>query len=138
MAFGLDQQKIPRQFARTEDSRLVPDTTKIKSCHSLLKGQMSPTLVNLAGKGLDHPGRGCPHRTGSPPQSPGEPGRVAQLRLRHALQLWQEHHPGCRVLLTGGQRPGTPTSEARAMARWSLEWAAANWGPEAQTGWKPA
>jgi uncharacterized SAM-binding protein YcdF (DUF218 family) len=62
----------------------------------------------------------------------GEPGRVAQLRLRHALQLWRERHPGCRVLLTGAQRPGTATSEARAMARWSLEWTQENWGLEAR------
>lgn len=62
----------------------------------------------------------------------GEPGRVAQLRLRHALQLWREYHPGCRVLLTGGQRPGTATSEARAMARWSLDWTQENWGLEAR------
>ena len=62
----------------------------------------------------------------------GEPGRVAQLRLRHALTLWREHHPGCRVLLTGGQRPGTATSEARAMARWSLAWTQDNWGLEAR------
>ncbi len=60
----------------------------------------------------------------------GEPGRVAQLRLRHALTLWREHHPGCRVLLTGGQRPGTATSEALAMARWSLAWTQDNWGLE--------
>ena len=62
----------------------------------------------------------------------GEPGRVAQLRLRQALTLWREHHPGCRVLLTGGQRPGTTTSEARAMARWSLAWTQENWGLEAR------
>lgn len=30
MAFGLDQQKIPQRAARTENSRLVPETTKIK------------------------------------------------------------------------------------------------------------
>ena len=62
----------------------------------------------------------------------GEPGRVAQLRLRHALTLWWEQHPGCRVLLTGGQRPGTATSEARAMAGWSLAWIEENWGLEAR------
>ncbi|MCX5892990.1 MAG: YdcF family protein [Deltaproteobacteria bacterium] len=62
----------------------------------------------------------------------GEPGRVAQLRLRHALRLWRERHLGCRVLLTGGQRPGTATSEARAMAKWSLEWTQENWGLEAR------
>ena len=62
----------------------------------------------------------------------GEPGRVAQLRLRHALNLWREHHPGCRVLLTGGRRPGTAASEARAMAGWSLAWTQDNWGLEAR------
>lgn len=62
----------------------------------------------------------------------GEPGRVAQLRLRHALTLWRELHPDCRVLLTGGLRPGTATSEARAMARWSLAWTQDNWGLEAR------
>jgi uncharacterized SAM-binding protein YcdF (DUF218 family) len=59
----------------------------------------------------------------------GEPGRVAKLRLLHALQLWREQPPGCRLLLTGGRRPGTAISEARAMAGWSLNWVAANWGP---------
>jgi uncharacterized SAM-binding protein YcdF (DUF218 family) len=58
----------------------------------------------------------------------GQPGRVARLRLLHALQLWREHRPGCQILLTGGQRPGTAGSEARAMAGWSLNWVAENWG----------
>ncbi|MCL4503954.1 MAG: YdcF family protein [Deltaproteobacteria bacterium] len=62
----------------------------------------------------------------------GEPGRVAQLRLRHALQLWREHHPGCRILLTGARRPGTATSEAQAMAAWSLDWTQKNWGIDAR------
>ena len=62
----------------------------------------------------------------------GEPGRVAQLRLRQALTLWREQPPGCRVLLTGGQRPGTAASEARAMASWSLAWTQENWGIEAR------
>jgi uncharacterized SAM-binding protein YcdF (DUF218 family) len=61
----------------------------------------------------------------------GEPGRVAKLRLRHALQLWRERHYGCRILCTGGRRPGTVVSEARAMADWSLAWVEATWGPEA-------
>ncbi len=60
----------------------------------------------------------------------GEPGRVARLRLLHALQLWRDSPSGCRFLITGGQRPGTVTSEARAMARWVLAWTEANWGPE--------
>jgi len=62
----------------------------------------------------------------------GEPGRVAKLRLRHALQLWREQPPGCRVLITGGQFPGDPTSEARAMAGWSLNWVEEIWGGPAR------
>jgi hypothetical protein len=59
----------------------------------------------------------------------GEPGRVAKLRLRHALKLWRDHHPGCRMIISGGQKPGAATTEARAMADWSLAWVEANWGP---------
>ena len=62
----------------------------------------------------------------------GEPGRVAKLRLRHALQLWREQPPGCRVLITGGQHPGATTSEARAMADWSLNWVEEIWGSTAR------
>ena len=58
----------------------------------------------------------------------GQPGRVARLRLLHALQLWREHRPNCHILITGGRRPGTAGSEARAMAGWSLDWVADNWG----------
>jgi len=63
----------------------------------------------------------------------GYPGRVARLRLVHALKLWQERLPEGCLLLCGGVRPGTPISEARAMADWSLDWAAREWGPEAST-----
>jgi DUF218 domain len=59
----------------------------------------------------------------------GQPGRVARLRLLHALKLWRQLHPGCHLLITGGPRPGGSISEARSMAGWSLEWVAANWGP---------
>jgi len=58
----------------------------------------------------------------------GGPGRVARLRLLHALQLWREQRPGCQILITGGRRPGTPGSEARAMAAWSLNWVEHKWG----------
>ena len=58
----------------------------------------------------------------------GQPGRVARLRLLHALQLWREHRPGCQILITGGRRPGTAGSEAQAMARWSLNWVEDHWG----------
>jgi len=59
----------------------------------------------------------------------GQPGRVARLRLLHALKLWRQLHPGCHLLITGGPKPGSAISEARSMARWSLEWVAENWGP---------
>ncbi len=62
----------------------------------------------------------------------GEPGRVAQLRLRHALQIWREQHFRCPILITGARRPGTKISEARAMASWSLKWVEENWGPGAR------
>lgn len=62
----------------------------------------------------------------------GQPGRVARLRLLHALQLWREHRPGCHILITGYRRPGTPASEARAMAGWSLDWVEDNWGARAR------
>ncbi len=59
----------------------------------------------------------------------GQPGQVARLRLLHALKLWRQLHPGCHLLITGGPRPGSAISEARSMARWSLEWVSENWGP---------
>jgi hypothetical protein len=59
----------------------------------------------------------------------GQPGRVARVRLLHALKLWRQLHPGCHLLITGGPRPGSAISEARSMARWSLAWVAENWGP---------
>ncbi|MGA8571401.1 MAG: YdcF family protein [Desulfobaccales bacterium] len=58
----------------------------------------------------------------------GQPGRVARLRLLHALELWRQLNPGCHLLITGGPTSGA-ISEARSMAGWSLEWVAANWGP---------
>ncbi len=61
-----------------------------------------------------------------------EPGRVAKLRLRHALQYWRDHRPGCPILITGGRTAGAATTEARAMARWSLDWVEAQWGSGAR------
>lgn len=60
----------------------------------------------------------------------GQPGRVARLRLVHALHLWRLRDCRFYVLLTGGCRPGTSCSEARAMADWALDWAAQHWGAE--------
>lgn len=60
----------------------------------------------------------------------GEPGRVARLRLIHALNLWRTCYPECLIFITGGLKPGAPVSEAESMARWSGDWAAAQWGAE--------
>lgn len=60
----------------------------------------------------------------------GYPGRVTRLRLLHALQLWREHFPESYLLLTGGRRHGAALTEAKAMARWSLDWVETNWGIE--------
>jgi DUF218 domain len=58
----------------------------------------------------------------------GKPGRVARLRLVHALHLWRHCDAEVYVLLTGGCRPGSPCSEARAMADWALAWVSEHWG----------
>ncbi len=62
----------------------------------------------------------------------GYPGRPTRLRLLHALNLWRERYPEARLLLSGGRSRGSPFSEARAMADWSLKWVEENWGPEAR------
>lgn len=58
----------------------------------------------------------------------GQPGRVARLRLVHALNLWRHCDSRVYVLLTGGCRPGSACSEARAMADWALASASEHWG----------
>lgn len=67
----------------------------------------------------------------------GQPGRVARLRLLHALHLWRRHYPQKIILLTGGRQPGTAASEARVMAQWSLAWVGENWGPGVQEQLRP-
>lgn len=67
----------------------------------------------------------------------GVPGRVARLRLLHALHLWRERYPERYFLITGGRHPGNPSSEARAMAHWALAWVADNWGPEVREQLRP-
>ena len=57
-----------------------------------------------------------------------EPGRVARLRLVHALNIWRSCDSRIYVLLTGGCRPGGQCSEARGMANWALAWVDENWG----------
>ncbi|MDP3183072.1 MAG: YdcF family protein [Desulfobaccales bacterium] len=59
-----------------------------------------------------------------------KPGRVARLRLLHALKIWNEHCPKAQILITGGYTGGAAISEARAMAHWSLAWVEENWGSE--------
>ena len=62
----------------------------------------------------------------------GYPGRPTRLRLLHALHLWRVHYPEAYFLLSGGRNRGTPVSEARAMAEWSLKWVEEHWGAEAK------
>jgi hypothetical protein len=57
-----------------------------------------------------------------------EPGRVARLRLVHALNLWRHCDFQFYVLLTGGCQPGCACSEARAMADWARIWVSEHWG----------
>lgn len=59
-----------------------------------------------------------------------EPGRVARVRLTHALHHWRQVGAQSYLLLTGGVGPGCGCSEARAMADWALTWVAQNWGNE--------
>jgi uncharacterized SAM-binding protein YcdF (DUF218 family) len=60
----------------------------------------------------------------------GEPGRVARLRLVHALHLWRSGDCRGYVLISGGGRAGRSCSEARAMAEWASRWVSENWGDE--------
>ena len=67
----------------------------------------------------------------------GQPGRVAKMRLLHALKLWRECCPGRYLILTGGVTGPIPVSEARAMADFALKWAGENWSPDWQTRLHP-
>lgn len=60
----------------------------------------------------------------------GRPGRIARLRLTHALEVWQEQGGEAYILITGAPTHHTPVTEARAMADYALNWVAENWGPE--------
>jgi len=60
----------------------------------------------------------------------GQPGRVARMRVLHALDLWRSRYSQCHIFITGGRSPGATVSEAAAMARWSCDWAAENWGAD--------
>jgi len=66
----------------------------------------------------------------------GHPGRVARFRMIHALGLVTECYPQSFLVISGGQRPGTPCSEAKAMAGWGCEWWAEQAGAGGETGWQ--
>jgi uncharacterized SAM-binding protein YcdF (DUF218 family) len=51
----------------------------------------------------------------------GRPGRIARMRVEHALHIWREGGAGGYLILTGGcSREGLDVSEARAMADYAL------------------
>jgi len=60
----------------------------------------------------------------------GKPGRVARLRLVHALELWREYYLDKYILITGGITGRASISEARAMAHWALDWLESQGGAE--------
>ena len=66
-----------------------------------------------------------------------EPGRVARVRLTHALHLWRHRHCSGYLILTGGVMPGSRCSEARAMADWALAWVEEHWGAEVRQVLRP-
>jgi len=62
----------------------------------------------------------------------GRPGRVARLRLLHALHCWQAQGGRPYLLLSGGRSPypvAAPVTEAQAMADFALAWAETQGGP---------
>lgn len=61
----------------------------------------------------------------------GRPGRIARLRVEHALEIWRQGGGVCYLILTGGcSREGLEVSEARAMGDYALARAEEQWGPE--------
>lgn len=61
----------------------------------------------------------------------GRPGRIARMRVEHALQVWRDGGATGYIILSGGcSRQGLEISEARAMADYLLERAEAHGGPE--------
>lgn len=60
----------------------------------------------------------------------GRPGRIARLRVEHALHLWHAGGAQGYLLLTGGCSGELPVSEARAMADYALERVEDHWGLE--------
>jgi uncharacterized SAM-binding protein YcdF (DUF218 family) len=61
----------------------------------------------------------------------GRPGRIARMRVEHALKIWREAGASGYLILTGGcSREGIAVSEARAMADYALERAEEHGGLE--------
>ncbi|MBM4273373.1 MAG: YdcF family protein [Deltaproteobacteria bacterium] len=60
----------------------------------------------------------------------GEPGRVARVRLLHALEVWRGLEGEPYLLLCGAPTHGTGVTEARSMAAFALAHAEEHWGPE--------
>jgi hypothetical protein len=61
----------------------------------------------------------------------GRAGRIARMRMEHALHLWREGGATCFLILTGGcSRAGLAVSEARAMADYALDRVEEHWGAE--------
>ncbi len=62
----------------------------------------------------------------------GKPGRIARLRLSHALACWRGQEGRPLLLLSGGpaRHPSGPAlTEARAMADFALAWGEEQGGP---------
>jgi hypothetical protein len=61
----------------------------------------------------------------------GRPGRIARMRVEHALRIWREEGASSYLILTGGcSREGLAVSEARVMADYALSRAEEHGGPE--------
>ncbi len=80
---------------------------------------------------IENPSLHCLIVLGARINPEGKPGRIARMRLEHALALWQKGGGASCLILTGGcSRPGLAVSEARAMADFALERVEQKWGPE--------
>lgn len=82
---------------------------------------------------IENPSLHCLIVLGARINPEGKPGRIARMRLEHALALW--HHGGgasCLILTGGSSRAGLAVSEARAMADYALERVEQEWGLEAR------
>ena len=80
-----------------------------------------------------HPDLDCLIILGARLNQEGRPGRIARLRVEHALRVWRAGGAACPLVLTGGcSREGLAVSEARAMAQYAVEHATNLGGPDFQ------